>query len=124
VGIFNKLTEEATHKPVQAGAYNTYDGVIIAALAQDAAHAVTGAKVNAEIPKITAPGGELVYSYAQGKAALAAGKHITYIGASGPFYFNQYHNVFGPFVVVKATASGNYQTVFTISANDLKSATG
>jgi ABC-type branched-subunit amino acid transport system substrate-binding protein len=124
VSIFNTLTQEATHKPVQAGAYNTYDGVVIAALAEDAAHAITGPEVNAEIPKVTEPGGELVYSYAQGKAALAAGKRITYIGASGPFYFNKYHNVFGPFVVVKATSSGNYQTIYTISASALKAATG
>jgi branched-chain amino acid transport system substrate-binding protein len=123
VAIFNELTQEATHKPVQAGAYNTYDGMVIAALAEDAAHATTGPKVNAEIPKVTAPGGTVVYSYAQGKAALAAGKRITYIGASGPFYFNKYHNVFGPFVIVKATPSGNYKTIYNISASDLKSAT-
>lgn len=123
VGIFNTLTQEATHKPVQAGAYNTYDGVVIAALAEDAAHATTGPAVNAEIPKMTAPGGELVYSYQQGKAALAAGKRITYIGASGPFYFNNFHNVFGPFVVVRATASGNYETIYNISADALKAAT-
>jgi len=124
VSIFNTLTEAATHKAVQAGAYNTYDGVVIAALAQDAAHALTGAKVNDEVMKITAPGGQVVYSYAQGKAALAAGKRITYIGASGPFYFNQYHNVFSPFVVVKATPAGDYKTTYTISAGDLKAATG
>lgn len=124
VSIFNTWTQKATHKPVQAGAYNTYDGVVIAALAEDAAHAITGPKVNAEIPKITAPGGTLVYSYAEGKAALAKGERITYIGASGPFYFNKNHNVFGPFVVVKATPSGNYQTIYTIPATALKSATG
>ncbi len=123
VGIFNSWTQKATHKPVQAGAYNTYDGVIIAALAEDAAHQVTGPKMNAEIPKITEPGGKLVYSYAEGKAALAKGERITYIGASGPFYFNAYHNVFGPFVVVKATPSGNYQTIYTIPAGTLKAAT-
>ena len=37
VGIFNTLTQEATNKPVQAGAYNTYDGVVIAP-AEDEAH--------------------------------------------------------------------------------------
>lgn len=117
------MTQEATHKPVQAGAYNTYDGVIIAALAEDAAHADTGPKVNAEIPKVTAAGGTPVYSYQQGKAALAKGKRITYIGASGPFYFNSFHNVFGPFVVVQATPSGNYKSIYSISANALRAAT-
>ena len=58
---------------MQAGAYNIYDGVVIAALAKDAAHATTGPPVNAEIPKTTAPGGELVDSYEQVKAALVAG---------------------------------------------------
>lgn len=124
VGIFNQLTQAATHKPVQSGAYNTYDGIVIAALAEDASHAITGPKMNAEIPKITAPGGTPVYSYAQGKAALAKGKRITYIGASGPFYFNAFHNVFGPFVVVRATSAGNYQNIYSISASALKAATG
>lgn len=124
VGIFDKWLKEATHKQVQAGAYQTYDGIVIAALAEDAAHAITGPKVNAEIPKITAPGGKVVYSYAQGKAALAKGQRITYIGASGPFDFNAYHNIFGPFDVVKATPSGNYKTIYTISASTLKAATG
>jgi ABC-type branched-subunit amino acid transport system substrate-binding protein len=121
--VFAKAVAGATHKPIQAGAQNTYDGVVIASLAMDAAHSTTGAAVNAEIPKITAPGGTVVYSYAQGKADLAAGKHITYIGASGPSYFDKYHNVFGPFIVVRATPSGKYDTILQFTASQLKAAT-
>lgn len=36
--VFAKAVAGATHKPIQAGAQNTYDGVVIAALAMDAAH--------------------------------------------------------------------------------------
>ena len=50
---------------------------------------------------MTAQGGTPVYSYSQGLKALKAGKQITYIGASGPFYYNAHHNVYGPFVCVQ-----------------------
>ena len=84
---------------MQAGAYNTYDGVVIAALAEDAAHATTGPPVNAGIPKMTAPGGELVYSYRQGKAALAAGKRIAYMRGEPAFSSTISTASVGPFVV-------------------------
>jgi hypothetical protein len=67
--------------------------MIIWALAADLAHTTAGAAVNADIPKVTAPGGVLVYSYAQGLKEIKAGKRITYIGASGPFDFNRYVTV-------------------------------
>jgi hypothetical protein len=72
---------------------------------------------------VTAAGGQPVYSYQQGLDALKAGKRITYIGASGPFTYNQYHNVFGPFIAVKASTSGTYSTVATLSPADLEAAT-
>jgi ABC-type branched-subunit amino acid transport system substrate-binding protein len=89
-------------KPVQQWENNSfsesgYDGVVTLALAMDAAKSTNGAVYNSYIMKVTAPGKgkEVVYTYSAGKAALAAGKQIQYVGASGPLLFNRYHNSFG-----------------------------
>jgi branched-chain amino acid transport system substrate-binding protein len=94
-----------------------YDGLVTLALAMDAAHSTKGSVYNKYIQKVTAPGkGKLVvYTYAAGERALAAGKQIQYIGASGPLLFNRYHNSFGPQAVEKFPASGAAVVVGTIS---------
>jgi ABC-type branched-subunit amino acid transport system substrate-binding protein len=97
-----------------------YDGIILAALAMVEANNTSGPAINAALPKITAAGGQVVNNYEQAVAALKAGKRITYVGASGPFYFNDYHNVFGPFIIVRVDTTGTtYETV----ASQLKNAT-
>jgi branched-chain amino acid transport system substrate-binding protein len=106
-----------------ANAQYTYDGIIIASLAMVAAKGTTSAAVNKGIPMVTADGGTKVYSYQDGVTALKAGKRITYIGASGPFNYNKYHNVFGPFIAVKASTAGTYSTVATLAPADLEAAT-
>jgi branched-chain amino acid transport system substrate-binding protein len=121
-GIFTSQVKQATGKAPDANAEFGYDGVIVAALAMDESHSTKGSVFNAAIQKVTAQGGTPVYSYAQGLAALKAGKKITYIGASGPFYYDTNHNVFGPFVCVRPTLSGSYTTLDTFSALQLKSA--
>jgi hypothetical protein len=103
----------------EANANYAYDGIVISALAMDMAKSTSGADYNADIQKVTATGGTKVYNYADGLAALKAGKRITYIGASGPFYFNANHNVFGPFVAVQPDASGKYNTVSTITPTQI-----
>jgi branched-chain amino acid transport system substrate-binding protein len=101
-----------------------YDGIIIDALAMQEAQSTNGTAVVAAIPKVTAPGGTVVYDYATGLKMLQAGKQITYVGASGPFDYNQYHNIFGPFIAVRATGvGGNYETVSSLTAAQLQKAT-
>ena len=121
-GIFTAQVKKTSGQAPQANSEFGYDGVIIAALAMDQSHATSGSGFNAAIQKVTAQGGTPVYSYSQGLAAIKAGKRITYIGASGPFYYNANHNVYGPFVCVRPTASGSYQTIGTFSALQLKAA--
>jgi ABC-type branched-subunit amino acid transport system substrate-binding protein len=122
--VFTKAIKKTSHKAPIANAEYTYDGIVIAALAMDATHGTTTAALNRGILKVTRPGGKKVYSYAQGAAALKAGTRITYIGASGPFYYNKYHNVFGPFIAVKVAANGTaYRTVATFSPAELAKAT-
>lgn len=121
-GIFTSEVKKTSGQAPEANSEFGYDGVIVAALAMDASHATSGTAFNAAIQKVTAQGGTPVYSYSQGLAALKAGKRITYIGASGPFYYNANHNVYGPFVCVRPSAAGSYQTIATFSALQLKAA--
>ena len=120
--VFTAAVKKTSGQAPQANAEFGYDGIIITALAMDESHSTKGVTYNAAIQKVTAQGGTPVYSYSQGLAALKAGKKITYVGASGPFYYNANHNVYGPFVCVRPTPSGTYQNLTTFSALQLKAA--
>jgi branched-chain amino acid transport system substrate-binding protein len=77
----------------------SYDGVIAFALAMEAAKSVDPTAYTAYIPKVTTPGsGAVVVStYAQGVAALKAGKTIDYVGAAGAMVFNQNNTANRPY---------------------------
>jgi branched-chain amino acid transport system substrate-binding protein len=77
----------------------TYDGVTALALAMDMAKSVDPAAFVADIPKVTAssPGATVVSTYAEGVAALKAGKTIQYVGAAGAMVFNQYGTANRPY---------------------------
>ena len=77
----------------------TYDGVIAFALAMDAAKSTDGSAFVSYIPKVTAPGSgvTVVNTYAQGVAALKAGKTIQYVGAAGEMVFNSYNTANRPY---------------------------
>ena len=76
-----------------------YDGVIAFALAMDAAKSTDGSVFVSYIPKVTTAGGgaTVVNTYAQGVAALKAGKTIQYVGAAGAMVFNQYNTADRPY---------------------------
>lgn len=124
---YSKCYTEA-NGDVQAGG-NTpyaYDGAIVLALAMDLAGSSDSAAVLAALPKVSSPNSAAtkVTSYADGLAAIKAGKQIDYDGAGTPMDFDQFHNVFGPFDVVQWSESAKkFQTIFTVSATDLEKAT-
>ena len=64
-----------------------------------------------------------MYDYKTALAAIKAGKKVNYDGASGNMDYNQFHNVFGPYQLVKANTSGVEQVVGTISAAQLEKGT-
>jgi len=64
-----------------------------------------------------------VYDYKTALADIKAGKKINYDGASGNMDYNQFHNVFGPYQLVKANLSGVEQVVGTVSAAALEKGT-
>ncbi len=98
-----------------------YDGINIMALAMLDAKSVVPVDYNNFIIDVTAPGSGKtdVTSFADGKAALAAGKKIHYVGAGGSVNFNQYHNYGGDFSANGYDTSGNQTTAGTVTAADI-----
>lgn len=81
----------------------TWDMVITLALAMEAAGPNADvAAINAKIREVANPPGEEVFTFAAGKAALAAGRKINYQGASSVLDFDQFGDVtpdFGVFFI-------------------------
>jgi len=100
-------------------ANNIYDAVIIEALAIDEAKSTNGPAVNAAITQISNPPGTAVGDYATGLKLIQQGQKINWEGASGSDDFNQYHNVFGPFVILKFDQNGSTSTLETLPAEKL-----
>ncbi len=84
-----------------------YDAVNLVALAMLAKHTTNRTVINDTIASLlkSSPGAVVVHTFAQGKAALAQGKTIQYIGAGGPLVLNKYHNTSGNYVAVADSAS-------------------
>lgn len=97
-----------------------YDGVTVMALAMLSAHTINHATYNNSIMAVTEPGKgkTLVHSFAQGKAALAKGEKIQFIGAGGVIAFNQWHNSSGAFEAAQQVA-GNVKVVGEVTANQI-----
>ena len=90
-----------------------YDGIIVMALAMEAAHSTTPSVYNSYMTKVTMnrPGAVAVNTFAQGVSALKAGHQIYYVGVTGPVDFNHYHNSTGEFASFAFTASGGVKTL-------------
>ena len=120
--IFNAEYQKLFHSAPLAGANYAYDGVIDMALAMDAAKGTSNTDITRGLPLASNPPGTMVFTYAAGVAALKKGQKINYDGASGPMDFDKYHNVSGPWNVVKASPSGPLQQLETISAATVSAA--
>jgi ABC-type branched-subunit amino acid transport system substrate-binding protein len=125
--VFNKnlLASATVPKPAQwsSDSYTMtdYDSVVVMALAATAVNSTSPAVWNASIPAVTqpGPGKTVVTSFAAGKAALAAGKKIQYVGASGVIDFNKWHNSGGSFEIGAYQQNGDLAPVSTITAAEL-----
>jgi branched-chain amino acid transport system substrate-binding protein len=96
----------------------TYDAVIAVALAMEAAGEATGAAVDAHLIEVAGPEGEKVISFADGVAALKAGKAINYEGASGSLDFDEHGNVTIPATrLLRVGDSGEWETVKIIDSS-------
>lgn len=98
-----------------------YDGFIVGCLAMVAANSTDPSVYVNKVLDVTstASGHQVVYTFAEGLAALKAGKQIKYSGAGGPMTYNAIHTVTGPFQAVKTDAQGNETVTADISADSL-----
>jgi ABC-type branched-subunit amino acid transport system substrate-binding protein len=104
------------------GAVHLYDGINLAALAMIESKSTSGTTFKADIEKIGdgVPGATVVYSFAQGVAALKQGKQIRYEGPGGPTSFDAYHDSTGIFQVDRYSAAGAVNVVANLSTSELR----
>ena len=104
------------------GAVHLYDGINLAALAM--------VEAKSTVPSVYAPfiakigdgtsNAQVVYSFAQGVAALKAGKAIRYEGPGGPTSFDSYNDSTGIFQTDTYNGSGAVQVTGNITAAQLR----
>jgi branched-chain amino acid transport system substrate-binding protein len=108
--VYNKTLRASSSQVPQPAQWSAdpysmtfYDAVNVMALAMLDGHSTSRSVENRYISTVTAPGAgkTIVYSFAAGKAALAAGHKIQYVGAGGPIIFNKWHNSTGAFEAAK-----------------------
>jgi len=94
-----------------------YDGVIMTALAMVATNSKDPTVYNPAIIDIAngVSGATVVNTYAEGVAALKAGKKIRFVGAAGENNFNQYNNSQQGYILVGVDKDGNEITNGTLS---------
>jgi ABC-type branched-subunit amino acid transport system substrate-binding protein len=120
--VFNKnlLASPSVPKPAQwsTDSYTMgyYDSVIVMALAAIMTKSTSPSVWNASIPAVTtaSPGAMTVHTFADGVAALRAGKKIDYVGAAGVIAFNQWHNSSGGFEIAAYQSNGDLSRVSSI----------
>jgi Periplasmic binding protein len=108
------------------GAVHLYDGINLAALAMIAAGSTDNAKWQPFITSIGdgVPRAVVVNSFAQGAAALKAGKKIRYVGPGGPTSFDAFHDSPGIFQIDTYSPAGAVQVAGNITAGQLRAVSG
>jgi ABC-type branched-subunit amino acid transport system substrate-binding protein len=104
------------------GGVHLYDGINLAALAMLAAHSTSPSAFMPYIIKIGdgVPGAVVVHSFADGAAALKAGKQIRYEGPGGPTNFDAYHDSAGLFQTDTYSPSGSVNVAGNIPVSQLR----
>ena len=98
----------------------TYDAVILLALAAEQAGNDSGEAIAANMQSVST-GGEKVTDFAAGLAAIKDGKDIDYDGFSGPIEFDSNGDPTGAFIgIYKYDAAGKYNLVRTVAGNSTK----
>jgi ABC-type branched-subunit amino acid transport system substrate-binding protein len=103
----SQMTDAPKYKQ-RGSTLHLYDGIIMTALAMTATNSTDPSVYNPKIIDIAngVPGATIVNTYADGIAALKAGKTIRFEGAAGANMFNQYNNSQSGYILVKYDANG------------------
>ncbi|PZS16082.1 MAG: hypothetical protein DLM57_11340 [Pseudonocardiales bacterium] len=113
---FTQQYKKSFNSAPLAGANYAYDGVVDLALAMDATKSTANSDITRGLPLVSNAPGTQCFTYAACLAKLKGGSKVNYDGASGPMDFDDFHNVAGPWDIVKADQSGKLGTLETISA--------
>lgn len=107
------------------GTVHLYDGVTLAALAMVKAKSTVPKDYRPFMTTIGngTPGATVVSNYADGVAALNAGKNIRYVGPGGPTNFDSFQTSAGIFVINAYDTSGNVKVVGQLTDQELKAVT-
>ncbi len=99
-----------------------WDSVNLMALAMQAAKSTTPTVFKSYIAKIAngSAGAVVVHTFAEGKAALLAGKRIKYVGAVGDIHFDKYNNSPGAFELVSSDGTTAVTTYTATQVNKAK----
>lgn len=102
-------------------ARSQYDGGILMALAMTKAKSFSPAVYNKYISGFLQPGPNktVVHNYAEGVAALKAGKDIYYVGALGPITMNRYNNVDTAMGIQQWQPTGTFKQIGTVPAQEI-----
>ena len=108
------------------GGVHLYDGINLAALAMIMSNSTSPSVYAPDMIKIGngVPGATVVYSFAQGAAALKAGKTIRYEGPGGPTSFDSFHDSTGIFQVDTYSPAGAVNVVGNLTADQLRALSG
>ncbi|TYC61753.1 amino acid ABC transporter substrate-binding protein [Rhodobacterales bacterium] len=98
---FAELMKKSAGKDPGPFAANSYDMVMLAALALEASEGCTGEALNSAIRDVS-EGGTSVASFADAKEMLAAGTDIDFEGASGPLTMDKSGTPAGSYQIMRA----------------------
>jgi ABC-type branched-subunit amino acid transport system substrate-binding protein len=118
---FDKLFQQLYHIVAPPFTSNVYDAVVIASLAMIAAKSTNPQVWHSYVRQVADPPGQTVWTFAEGVAALKAGKKINYEGAYSSWDFNQYGDIYTGFSIVQWNASGTtLNTIFNIPSKAIE----
>jgi ABC-type branched-subunit amino acid transport system substrate-binding protein len=118
--VASKVPQPAAQWESDSYSMSYWDTVNLYALAAVMAKSTNPSVFTPDIVKVTTPkaGAVVVHDFAQGKAALLAGKQIQYVGAVGPITFDQWRNSPGQFEIVKANTALTPIAIYTAQQVD------
>ena len=121
--LFAKAFTAAYNRPaVGPGLHTMYDAAAVTLLAMQAAPSTDGAAIRDALRAVQDPEGIEVQpgveGFRKGVEALAAGKKIRYVGATGAFRFDRNGDVTGPMLIWKVE-KGAIVTEKTISLEEM-----
>jgi branched-chain amino acid transport system substrate-binding protein len=118
---FGDVLDSPEQYSADSYAFAAYDGLVAAALAAEATGSLDGAEFNDAIIDVTSPGDgkTVVYTFADGKAALERGEDIQFVGAGGAITFDQWHNSAGGYEARAFESLGSTSQVVTFTADEI-----